>query len=141
MTLAAPRPATALPPLERTLTQLDLLRLSRLDPRGLPPALAECLDTADVVDHTDIAPDVVTMNAECRVQDLATGAQHTVRLCYPVDADPAAGRWSVLSPAGAGLLGVRSGGTAHWRDLQGRAHAVQVLEVLYQPEAAGDFTR
>ena len=47
---------------------------------------------------------------------------------------------SVLAPVGAALLG-RAGDTIHWELPGGASTHLEVLALLYQPEAAGDYLR
>ena len=47
---------------------------------------------------------------------------------------------SVLSPLGASLLGLRVGDVAQWRTPRGEERMARVVEVLFQPEASGDYT-
>lgn len=125
---------------ERTLTDLDHLRLSRLiDPATRAP-LAACLDAADVVPSRSVAPDVVTMYSTVLLADLDSGARYRLTPCYPNDAEPAAGFVSVLSPVGASLLGLRVGAVARWNTPDGRTHRAEVLALAFQPEASGDFS-
>ncbi len=42
---------------------------------------------------------------------------------------------------GAALLGLRVGDTIHWELPGGASTHLEVLELEYQPEAAGDFLR
>lgn len=131
---------------ERTVTELDLVRLEHLIRRleaagsavGVP--LDVLIDTAEVVPSRSVPADVVTVNSRVEVVDVVTGAAHEVTVCWPADADVAAGRVSVLSPAGAGLLGHRTGDVARWAAPDGAPHAVTVGAVLFQPEASGDYT-
>lgn len=133
-------------PQERVLTKLDHARLTSLLARsraGLPPKLAalaeEILDFADVVEATEIAADVVTMRS--RVQVARAGeASVEFTLSYPVEGSPPPeGTVSVLTPMGLSLLGARTGQTVSWTGPTGEPHTAQVLEVVYQPEAAGDY--
>jgi len=55
------------------------------------------------------------MNSQVLLKDLPTGRSRKLTLCYPADADPAAGFISVFSPVGSSLLGLHVGNTAHWR--------------------------
>lgn len=48
---------------------------------------------------------------------------------------------SVMAPVGAALLGLRVGDTIHWELPGGASTHLEVLELEYQPEAAGDFLR
>ena len=118
---------------ERLLTDLDHVRLSKLMGRQSPPALEELLEATDVVSPRDVPPDVVTMYTQLEVADAATGRRQKLTLCYPADAEPATGFVSVLSPVGLGLIGTRVGTLARWRMPGGE-------QILFQPEASGDYT-
>jgi regulator of nucleoside diphosphate kinase len=48
---------------------------------------------------------------------------------------------SVLAPVGAALLGLKVGSAIHWELPGGASAHLEVLELLYQPEAAGEFHR
>lgn len=133
--------------LERTLTELDHVRLLNLLRRSAPvhrlpeplQAVGEVLDACTIVPSRRVGADVVTMGSEVLLEDPQTGQRTTLTLCYPDDAEPAIGRVSVLSPVGSALLGVRAGGQARWTTPDGAPRASQVLAVLFQPEASGDF--
>jgi len=124
---------------ERALTELDFTRLERLH-AGLPGELAATLTEAELFPSREVPADVVTMYSMVVVEDLATGRRQQLTLCYPEDADPAQGFVSVLSPVGASLLGLRVGGEARWRTPGGAQCAARVVELLFQPEASGDYT-
>jgi regulator of nucleoside diphosphate kinase len=136
-------PAAATTPIllgERTLTDLDHQRLSRLQDKGAPPALEELLDATDVVGSREVAANVVTMYSQVRIADAHTGQAHTLTLCYPADAEPARGFISVLSPVGLALIGLRVGALARWRTPGGEEGCARVEQILFQPEASGDYT-
>ncbi len=100
---------------ERVLTDLDFARLSRLaSQQPAPPSLADLLENADVTSSRTVEADVVTMYSRVELVDTATGARQVLTICYPRDADLAAGFVSVLSPVGSSLLGLRVGQTARW---------------------------
>lgn len=134
--------------LERTLTQIDHQRLTRLmarvkdDPRLAPllETLDDLLSSSDLVDPAQVPPDVVTMYSRVVLSDLAGGTPGKFTVCYPEDAEPAQGFVSVLSPVGTGLLGLRVGDIAHWRSPHGPAQSARVEAMLFQPEASGDYT-
>ena len=130
----------ALPLAERTLSQLDVARLSRRLQTSVWPVLADCLDEAAVLEPNQVPADLITMNSVFTVKDLQSGETKKLMLCYPESADPSQGHISVFSPAGTSLLGLRVGEVAAWRSPQGQEHAAVVEAVLFQPEAAGDFT-
>lgn len=131
---------------ERTLTELDHARLTRLlaqTQRIASPAsqaMQDLLEGSDVVESTSVPATVVTMYTQVMVRDAAGGEPHKVTLCYPDDAEPASGFISVLSPLGTSLLGLKVGETAHWRLPGGEERSAVIESVLFQPEASGDYT-
>lgn len=80
--------------------------------------------------------DVVTMNSEVDFVDAASGAVRSVRLVYPSDADISTGRISILTPVGAGLIGLRTGSAILWPDRDGQERALTIRAVLQPPRAA-----
>lgn len=101
-------------------------------------SLSEELDDAVVVPSNQIPPDVVTMNSNLRVTDLDTGKEMVLRLVFPSEADFDRGKVSVLAPIGTALIGYRVGDTVEWEVPSG-LRRLHIEEVIYQPEAAGDF--
>jgi regulator of nucleoside diphosphate kinase len=133
--------------LERTLTELDhvrLLNLVRRDRRSdgsptLRQTIEHVLDACAIVPSRLIPPDVVTMYSQVLLQDLVTGVRSKLTLCYPADAEPAAGFVPVMSPVGASLLGQTVGSVARWSTPARDERAAEVLAILFQPEASGDY--
>lgn len=133
----------------RTLTELDHIRISNLlrHPAaragslasGAAPAIDEVIDLADLVSSYEVAPNVVTMYSQVLIADGQTGEQRKLTLCYPHDAEPGAGFVSVLSPVGAGLLGLSVGQVARWATPQGAQASAEILALLFQPEDSGDY--
>ena len=89
------------------------------------------LERASVVD--DVPGDIVRMGSTVRYRT-DTGQVPTVTLVYPVDADIAEGRISVLTPVGTALIGLRVGQSITWRDRAHKRHMLTVLRVT-QPKA------
>jgi regulator of nucleoside diphosphate kinase len=56
-----------------------------------------------------------------------------VQLVYPAEADIEAGRISILTPIGAGLIGLREGQSILWPDREGRERRLTVVRVT-QPQ-------
>jgi regulator of nucleoside diphosphate kinase len=125
---------------ERLLTELDFTRLNKLRGSPLPPGLLDTLESLDLVPSRDVPADVVTMYSQVILEDLASGKRQKLTLCYPADAEPHLGFISVLSPVGASLLGQRVGAIARWHTPNGDACAAHIAELLFQPEASGDYT-
>ena len=53
----------------------------------------------------------------------------TVQLVYPGDADISAGRISILTPVGAGLIGLRKGQSIRWPDRDGDIRTLSIVDV------------
>ena len=100
--------------------------------------LANELDRAEIVDPKKVRPDVVTMNSRVVLQDTTTGEEMNYTLVFPKDANMGAGAISVLAPIGTAVLGYRTGDTFTWQVPDG-IRRLQVVRVLYQPEASGDY--
>ena len=126
----------------RTVTELDHARirsLVRREPGAMASDIAEVIDSADLVRSQEVPANVVTMNSQVVVADVHSGGQRTLTLCYPADTDPAAGLVSVLSPVGGSLLGLPVGAIASWTAPDGTRVAAQVLAIVFQPEASGNY--
>ena len=70
------------------------------------------------------------MNATVEFVDEASGADRTVELVYPKEADISAGRISILTPIGAGLIGLRAGQSIHWPDRDGKERWLRIISVV-----------
>ena len=131
---------------ERTLTELDYVRLTKLlaqSPRLASPAsqaMHDLLENSDVVEAPAAPATLVTMYTQVQLRDTTGGEPHKITLCYPEDAEPANGFISVLSPIGTSLLGLQVGETARWRLPGGEERSAVIESVLFQPEASGDYT-
>ena len=90
--------------------------------------LAE-LDRAETCPAGAMPADVVTMNARVTFIDDKNGAERTVALVYPQDADIEAGMVSSLSPVGVGLIGMRAGSAILWPDRDGQARVLRIVRV------------
>jgi regulator of nucleoside diphosphate kinase len=130
-------------PAERTLTQIDYVRLTRLaslSARDAYGAIQTLLENSYLVSSAAVPATVVTMNTQVRLLGDTGTAPGKVTLCYPDDADPSQGFISVLSPLGASLLGLQAGDVARWRTPVGQERVACIVDVLFQPEASGDYT-
>lgn len=124
-------------------TEQDMERLEELLETAKKSEYTRSLEAelvnAVVVPAHEIPPDVVTMNSCVLFEDTKTGTIETVTLVYPAQANVSSGRVSVLAPVGAALIGLSAGQTIEWPMPNGRHRSLRIAEVLYQPEAAGDF--
>ena len=82
---------------ERTLTELDFTRLSKLPSGNLVPELADLLSAADVLGSREVPADTITMYSQVELEDVHTHRRQKLTICYPDDAEPSAGFISVRS--------------------------------------------
>jgi regulator of nucleoside diphosphate kinase len=129
-----------------TVTEMDHERLRKLiqtwsdsRDRDAAEALADELDRAEVVPAERVTGSIVTMNSRVVFRDEESGETREVSLVYPKDSNAEVGRLSVLSPVGSALLGLSVGQTIDWPLPRGRLKRIRVVEIVYQPEAAGDL--
>jgi len=87
------------------------------------------IERAIIHGRADIPPDAIIMNARVEYIDGATGAARTVELVYPGEADIAKGRISILTPVGAGLIGLRRGESILWPDRGGHERKLRLVRV------------
>ncbi|MDD4118331.1 MAG: nucleoside diphosphate kinase regulator [Kiritimatiellae bacterium] len=106
---------------------------------GFLKELARELALAQAVDPKDVPADVVTMNSRVVLQDVESGERMEYTLVFPEKADIENGRLSVVSPIGTAILGYAKGDTLSWHT-PGGPRKLKILDIPYQPEAAGDFT-
>lgn len=129
------------------ISSLDAERLEQLLAAPLPggtaayrPLLDE-LTRADIVEPQDMPPGVVTMNSTVRF-DLGAGEEQLcLTLAYPKDMKTVRNGISVLTPIGTALLGLSVGDKIDWPRPDGQLMEVSILDVLYQPERAGEYFR
>ena len=125
-------------PGERTLTDLDYSRLTKLVGNRPAPLLDDLLSNADITSPRTVRADVVTMNSRVVVQDVENGESSEYTLVFPEQADVEQGRLSVVSPIGTAILGYAKGDVITWQT-PGGPRQIQIADIRYQPEAAGDF--
>ena len=96
------------------------------------------LELAETVAPEEVPGDVITMRSKVRLKDLATGEEMVYTLVFPSEANFEEGKISVLAPVGTAMLGYRVGSRIEWQVPSG-LRRLKVEEILYQPEAAGDY--
>lgn len=124
----------------RMLTELDFVRLKRLNGGDLPGELSDDRGLVDLLPSQEIPPDVVTMNSQVEIVFTHTGVRQKMTVCYPAEAEPGIGKVSALAPMGLALLGLRVGEMAQWDMPGGETQEAEVAAILFQPEAAGHYT-
>ena len=96
------------------------------------------LDRAEIVDPQHVPADVITMRSKVRLKDLVSGESNTYSLVFPTEANFSEGKISVLAPIGTAILGYKRGDTIEWPVPSG-VRRLKIDEILYQPEAAGNY--
>ena len=131
------------------ITELDAARIRELGSRmpdegrslhALGALIGMVTEEAEIVPSSRIAADIVTVNSKVSFRDETTGGEHTVTLVYPQDFSIGDRRISILSPVGRALLGRRVGDLCPLDMPDGSPRTIRVLELHYQPEAAGERT-
>ena len=118
------------------LSRADFDALDRLvgDLPGTGPAglLQQELDRAEVCDDADMPKDVVGLNRWLHYADDRHPEVRRVQLVLPREADIDAGRVSILSHVGAGLIGLKEGESINWPDPSGETR--KLTAVLIEDE-------
>ncbi|MEG1029931.1 MAG: GreA/GreB family elongation factor [Brevundimonas sp.] len=118
------------------LSRADFDALDRLvgDLPGTGPAglLQQELDRAEVFDEADMPKDVVGLNRWLHYADDRHPEVRRVQLVLPREADIDAGRVSILSHVGAGLIGLKEGESINWPDPSGETR--KLTAVLIEDE-------
>jgi regulator of nucleoside diphosphate kinase len=123
------------------LKRLEVLLGSLSDTFPEEDALRAELDRADVVAPEKMPPSVVTMNSKVRVAIQPSGKEFELTLVYPKDMDASPGKISILAPVGSALLGLSIGQEIEWSVPGGSMIRVRIVEILYQPERAGEYNK
>lgn len=84
---------------------------------------------AEILPDAKVPANVIGMGSTIEFVDEAHGTARTITLVYPKDADIEAGRVSVMTPIGAGLIGLRAGQSIQWPDRDGNERPLRVLNV------------
>ena len=101
-------------------------------------SLRDRLHRARIVEPKAVPANVVTMNSLVVLRNLDSGDRLTCRLAYPDEPRRSPRNVSVSRPLGTAMLGTRVGQVIRW-PAGTRDRRMRIQQVLYQPEAAGDF--
>lgn len=101
-------------------------------------ALLNELHSAVIVEPQEVPYDVVTMNSIVRISFLNSAKTLQFRIVYPDSANIRENKISIFSPVATALIGYRVGDEVEWIVPSGLTK-IRIDEIVYQPEAAGDF--
>lgn len=122
------RPAIVLAESEVEKLSALALQMEQSSPLAANMLLDE-IERAAVLPDLEMPDDVVRMHSTIQFIDKAHGHRRTVLLVYPSEADISVGKVSVLTPVGAGLIGLRAGQEILWPDRDGHARALRIIRV------------
>lgn len=124
---------------ERLDNLIELAR-ERDDRANLPyiGKLEDELEYAEVVASDDIPPDVVTMRSKIKLKDLDTNEELIYSIVFPTEANLDDGKISILAPLATALLGCKRGDKVEF-EAPTRLRRLLISEILYQPEAVGNY--
>ena len=129
------------------LNRLDYLRIQKhireaMSARTITATEAEKLtrelNDATIVEPEEVPKDVVTMNSVVRISFPDQKKQVQFKLVYPDQANVKENKISIFSPIATALIGYRQGDIVEWIVPSGLTR-IRIDELIYQPEAAGDF--
>lgn len=96
------------------------------------------LSKAEIVPSEKIDKDVVTMNSEVKLFFENTQKEQSFKIVYPQDANLKENKISIFSPIATALIGYKIGDEVEWI-VPGGMTKIKIVDLIYQPEAAGDF--
>ncbi len=97
------------------------------------------LNSATILTPHEIPGDVVTMNSVIRISFADSAKQLEFKIVYPNEANFKEKKVSIFSPVATALIGFRVGDLIEWM-VPGGLTKIRIDEIVYQPEAAGDFS-
>lgn len=96
------------------------------------------LNSAKIVEPEAVPANVVTMNSIVKISFLNTNKQLQFQIVYPGQANVKENRISIFSPIATALIGYKVMDEIEWIVPAGLTK-LRIDEIIYQPEAAGDF--
>jgi regulator of nucleoside diphosphate kinase len=98
-------------------------------------ALADLLFEARLVPPQQLPADRVALGSKVTYEEGTGRQRRSVILVHPIEAEAAAGRISVLSPVGLGLLGRPAGAVVHVAIPAGNVLTLRILETTRNRDA------
>lgn len=120
------------PPIILSETEADRLSALALQAETTAPQVAGLL--LEEIERAEIRPDTAMPSHVARMHSVVRfagedGRPRSVLLVYPAEADIAAGKVSILTHVGAGLIGLSPDQAIPWPDRDGRERTLKVLDV------------
>lgn len=96
------------------------------------------LNSARIVEPQEIPDDVVTMNSIVKLSFLESNKQIQFQIVYPDQANMKENKISIFSPIATALIGYKVNDEIEWLVPAGPTR-IRIDEIIYQPEASGDY--
>ncbi len=96
------------------------------------------LDSAKIVEPEAIPSNVVTMNSIVKLSFHNNNKQIQFQIVYPEQANVKENKISIFSPIATALIGYKENDEIEWIVPAGLTK-IRIDEIIYQPEAAGDY--
>ena len=122
----------------RLMSRLKLARVNKSCQASDAEKLTQELNRAKLCDPKKIPGDVVTMNSIVRIYIPSMNSRKEIKLVYPEDANLKENKISIFAPIAIALLGYRKGDEVDWI-LPGGNKKILIEEILFQPEASGNY--
>lgn len=131
-------PTDGRPPIHLIDADYDVIAALALGIERRAPELSRMLfdeiDRAEIHTRDSFPAGIASIGSEVEFLDVEQDTSRKVRLVLPGEADIEAGRISILTPVGAGLIGLARGQSIDWPCPGGRARVIRILSVT-QPAA------
>ena len=96
------------------------------------------LESAEIMEPETIPANVVTMNSIVKLSFSNNNKQVQFQIVYPDQANFRENKISIFSPIATALIGYKVGDEIEWIVPAGLTK-MKIEEIIYQPEAAGDY--
>lgn len=96
------------------------------------------MSSASIVEPSEIPRDVVTMNSIVKISFLNSNKTLEFQIVYPDQANIKENKISIFSPVATALIGYRVSDEIEWIVPAGLTR-IRIDEIIFQPEAAGEF--
>ncbi len=97
------------------------------------------LESSEIVEPEAIPSNVVTMNSIVKLSFINNNKQVQFQIVYPDQANLKENKISIFSPIATALIGYKVADEIEWLVPAGLTN-IRIEEIIYQPEAAGDYS-
>jgi len=99
--------------------------------------LKEKFKKAKLIDSQKIKSTVITMNSRFRLRNLGNGYKKEYVLVFPNESDPKNNKISIFDEVGSEIFALEQGEVIHLNNGDDAYYLIE--DIIYQPEAAGDY--